>query len=711
MNTIGFVISHKNNERRRALLPEHLSKIRHVEQLCFESGYGDAIHQPDAAYAAAGAHIVSRAQALECDVKLGDADFLSDVAPGKLLFGWAHAVQNTRFTDQAMRGGHTVLAWEEIYEGSRYLFYRNREIAGSAAILQAFLYCGRLPNDALVAIYGNGHTAKGALRILHGLGAEVDVYKWRQMEEFRRNIGRYDVLVNCCMWDTSRSDRLLYRSDLARMKRGAMIIDVSCDPELEIETSHPTTIDDPVYTVDHVLHYLPTYEKELAERALKRAEEDAAKEALRAAAAAMDEKRQNAEYSFSLGDKVQFGMETYTILGYDENTVILSDPKFPLLSENMPRDVFERRLRENPANDHLFKEVVEESPEETSPYLYAVDDVVYLDNKEFRITEVSEREVQLLDPTLVYPIFRAENKETFHHLLEQDDRNAKYFPDMPFTAITEPNLQEVAASEAVNESETSKLSERYSILIDGEHFSIWDEVENDFYLDEAGLAHHFRDMGMAESFLEELYRHIAEQEEAIEKPQYETETVAVYPAEQNKLPFDVVIQTLRTSEPEKPAPIQKHNFRISNDELGYGGPKSKFRMNMDAINTLQQLEFEKRLATPEEQETLSKYVGWGSLPQAFDENNPAWANEFQELYAALSPEEYQSARASVLNAHYTSPTVIKAIYSAIESMGFRMGNILEKTLTTLIQGNVSFKSGRKNRHSYSSVGKCANFAQ
>ena len=259
MNTIGFVISHKNNERRRALLPEHLSKIRHVEQLCFESGYGDAIHQPDAAYAAAGAHIVSRAQALECDVicdvKLGDADFLSDVAPGKLLFGWAHAVQNTRFTDQAMRGGHTVLAWEEIYEGSRYLFYRNREIAGSAAILQAFLYCGRLPNDALVAIYGNGHTAKGALRILHGLGAEVDVYKWRQMEEFRRNIGRYDVLVNCCMWDTSRSDRLLYRSDLARMKRGAMIIDVSCDPELEIETSHPTTIDDPVYTVDHVLHY------------------------------------------------------------------------------------------------------------------------------------------------------------------------------------------------------------------------------------------------------------------------------------------------------------------------------------------------------------------------------------------------------------------------------------------------------------------------
>ena len=100
-------------------------------------------------------------------------------------------------------------------------------------------------------------------------------------------------------------------------------------------------------------------------------------------------------------------------------------------------------------------------------------------------------------------------------------------------------------------------------------------------------------------------------------------------------------------------------------------------MNMDAINTLQQIEFEKRLATPEEQEVLSKYVGWGSLPQAFEENNSSWADEYLELNAALSPDEYQSARASVLNAHYTYPTVIKAIYSAIESVGFRTGNILE----------------------------------
>ena len=431
------------------------------------------------------------------------------------------------------------------------------------------------------------------------------------------------------------------------------------------------------YLSDKEKEMLPAYEKEMAERALKRAEEEAACEALRAAAAAMDEKRKDAEYAFSLGDKVQFGVDTYTILGCDDNTVILSDPKFPLLSDDMPRDVFERRLRENPANDHLIKETVEEKPEESSPYQYAVDDIVYLDDTEFRITEVKENEVQLLDPSLIYPIFRAENKETFHHLLEQDERNAKYFPDMPHRATTEPNVQEETASEPVMESLAPKLSERYSILIDGEHFSIWDEVENDFYLDEAGLAHHFRDMGMAESFLEELYRHIAEQEEAVKDPQFETETVAVYPADKNNLPFDVVVQTLRSSEPEKAAPIQKHDYRITNDDLGHGGPKAKFRMNMDAINTLQQIEFEKRLATPEEQEVLSKYVGWGSLPQAFEENNSSWADEYLELNAALSPDEYQSARASVLNAHYTYPTVIKAIYSAIESVGFRTGNILE----------------------------------
>ena len=259
MKTMGFVISHKNREKRRALLPEDLPRVANRGQLFFERGYGLAVGFDDEDYRRQGVHVVSREEALACDcicdMKLGDADYLDRIAPGKLFFGWAHAVQDLDFATAAIEGGHTVLAWEEIYENGRYVFYRNREVAGEAAILQAFLYLGKMPYESRVAIYGRGHTSKGALRILNGLGAETDVYKWQQEELFRAHIGEYDMLVNCCMWDTSRTDHLLYRKDLKRMKKGAMIVDVSCDAQMGIETSHPTTIDHPVYEVDGVLHY------------------------------------------------------------------------------------------------------------------------------------------------------------------------------------------------------------------------------------------------------------------------------------------------------------------------------------------------------------------------------------------------------------------------------------------------------------------------
>ena len=119
------------------------------------------------------------------------------------------------------------------------------------------------------------------------------------------------------------------------------------------------------------------------------------------------------------------------------------------------------------------------------------------------------------------------------------------------------------------------------------------------------------------------------------------------------------------------------NYHITDDHLGEGGQKTKFENNMRAIRTLKTLEKEHRPASPEDQEVLSQYVGWGGIPQAFDERNTAWADEYRELKAALTPEEYEMARASTLNAHYTSPTVIRAIYSAVEQMGFRTGNILE----------------------------------
>ena len=163
------------------------------------------------------------------------------------------------------------------------------------------------------------------------------------------------------------------------------------------------------------------------------------------------------------------------------------------------------------------------------------------------------------------------------------------------------------------------------------------------------------------------------------EPQLESETAAFYSAEENNLPFDVEIRTIKTPEPPIPKP-ELHNFRITDDHLGEGGAKAKFRMNMDAINLLKELEFDGRQATPEEQVILSRYVGWGGLADAFDETKDNWKSEFAELYTALSPEEYAAARSSTLNAHYTSPTVIKAIYEAVCSMGFETGNILEPSM-------------------------------
>ena len=259
MKKMGFLISHKNCERRRALLPEHMGEIKNLDSLYFEQGYGLSVGIQDEEYTRIGCHVVSRDEILSCDVitdvKLGDADYLSSISDGKILFGWAHAVQNVDFTTQMLKAKHTVIAWEEIFEDGRYIFHRNREVAGEAAIMHAFRFSGKMPYDTKVAILGNGQTTKGALRILHGLGAKVDVYGRKLESLFKKKMYDYDVLVNCVMWDTSRTDRIIYKDDLKKMKPGTLIIDVSCDPHLEIETSHPTTIDNPVYEVDGVIHY------------------------------------------------------------------------------------------------------------------------------------------------------------------------------------------------------------------------------------------------------------------------------------------------------------------------------------------------------------------------------------------------------------------------------------------------------------------------
>ena len=213
------------------------------------------------------------------------------------------------------------------------------------------------------------------------------------------------------------------------------------------------------------------------------------------------------------------------------------------------------------------------------------------------------------------------------------------------------------------------------------------------------------------------------EEPAAEAPAFHSEPVTVYPGEQNHLPYDVVVERLHVDQPEptppEPTPdveleekpehpvaipvngewqtfpnqraaeqaaYQEYrdnlrrnaeNFRITDDHLGEGGPKAKYQANVAAIKLLKYLEETTGQATPEQQEVLSRYVGWGGVAEAFDPDKPAWAAEYAELKELLTPEEYTAARASTLNAHYTSPTVIRAIYDAVEQMGFRTGNILE----------------------------------
>ncbi len=258
MKTIGFVISHKENEMRRALVPSDIRHIKHPEFLFIEKGYGDAIGFSDDDYKKAGANVVSRKEALIkdiiCDPKVGDADYLEQLT-NQTIFGWVHAVQNADIVDKILSRKLTAYAWEDMFEKGRHVFWRNNELAGEAAIMHAFQCFGKMPYETKVAVIGRGNTARGAMKVLNMLGADVFQYN-RQMESLLRDeLGKYDVIVNCVLWDTTRKDHLIYKKDLQRMKKGSMIIDVSCDRHGGIETSIPTSIDSPTFLVDGVVHY------------------------------------------------------------------------------------------------------------------------------------------------------------------------------------------------------------------------------------------------------------------------------------------------------------------------------------------------------------------------------------------------------------------------------------------------------------------------
>jgi len=427
----------------------------------------------------------------------------------------------------------------------------------------------------------------------------------------------------------------------------------------------------------------------------------------------------------------------------DEDNVWYTLPSVPEQETvSVDRTVFERYLDTGyffaAEQTQPVKEVTAENEQENMIFRapYAVGDTVYLENTPFEITEVGALNVQLRDPALRYPVFRAESRENFERLLHRDERNAAmtdFLParnrnddlrDLLMNGVLTPDIRD-EVRELFRQGEGNAAIGAYLSNIfaasDADTMTLEDGTEADFITSRSGVqAQVHGEKGvhtlgllwpdaapvLRAVFLEEAQaqgRTQAQAEQTIsvqepevsqpeqtppeaakpEQPQFTTETVAFYPGEKNHLPFDIEIQTIRTTEPEHdpPAPLPPaENFRILGDELGVGGAKAKFRANMAAINLLKELEFEGAQATPEQQEILSRYVGWGGLADAFDESKDNWKDEFAELYTALSPEEYAAARASTLNAHYTSPTVIKAIYEAVGTMGFQTGNILEPAM-------------------------------
>ena len=419
----------------------------------------------------------------------------------------------------------------------------------------------------------------------------------------------------------------------------------------------------------------------------------------------------------------------------DEDNVWYTLPSVPEQETvSVDRTVFERYLDTGyffaTEQTQPVKEITAENEQENMIFRapYAVGDTVYLDNTPFEITEVGALNVQLRDPALRYPVFRAESRENFEQLLRRDERNAAmtdFLParnrnddlrDLLMNGILTPDIRdevrELFRQGGGNAAIGAYLSNVFAAS-DADTMTLEDGTEADFITSRSGFqAQVHGEKGvhalgllwpdaapvLRAVFLEEAQaqsRTQAQPEPDIslpeqpaseatepEQPQFTTETVAFYPGEKSQLPYDIEIQTIRTTEPEPPMPQRPpaENFRITDDNLGIGGAKAKFRANMAAINLLKELEFEGAQASPEQQEVLSRYVGWGGLADAFDESKDNWKDEFAELYAALSPEEYAAARASTLNAHYTSPTVIKAIYEAVGSMGFQTGNILEPAM-------------------------------
>ena len=327
-------------------------------------------------------------------------------------------------------------------------------------------------------------------------------------------------------------------------------------------------------------------------------------------------------------------------------------------------------------------ESIAEPVEETPVWNYQVGDTVYLDDTAFLVEQITDREVQLRDPSLLYPIFRAENRSRFEEMLSQDERN--------HAVRTGDEAEEKPVTEEIQNEISPETVQQPEHFID--HFYVAEDIQKRGALDIKEYSS-FEDALRAYHELPDTQRKALGAMNTREPLPGSLDFVQCVDGKdtiiqdytkvdgwQNPEVMDIITQIEQSLATREVPPVPAVNFHITDDHIGEGGPKQKFARNMEAIKTLFQLESENRNATPEEQEILSNYVGWGGLADAFDPDKGNWAQEYTTLKNLLSEDEYAAARASTLNAHYTSPTVIRSIYDAVGQMGFETGNILEPAM-------------------------------
>ena len=388
---------------------------------------------------------------------------------------------------------------------------------------------------------------------------------------------------------------------------------------------------------------------------------------------------QEARYEYHLGDSVYIGASEYEILSFDESRVMLYDTQMPLFNKELTREEFDRKVRENPMNDHLkvLDTPAEEERSDDKPAPFDINE--YDDPDYYEQRQLAEQEAQEQKEAGLGEYLNPEKEETdpnttpigeidyFFHRPEAEEYEAIYYnPDAvaggQFVIL---HLPYDLIAEAKGKTETA---EDFFDFLDGHAYTELIDLGTPEYAEM--LIEYAEPMpdfiGRSEETMlaltERSSREIPEQETAPLVPKWEQTK------KQKVKGFDL--------HPDIPM-SERNTFDLKANPVETVGKKERFRRNIMAIQLLKKCQEENRFATPDEQIILSKYVGWGGIPEAFDENNSAWGTEYLELKTVLTPEEYTAARESTLTAFYTPPEVTTAIYNALSQMGFREGNLLE----------------------------------